>query len=121
MTIEMAGAARVMVSSPMHSDSNPILTRLRSALADAYAGRLERIVLFGSRARGDARPDSDYDVAVFLRDFAGIVEEMGRIAEIETDILIDTGAVINAVPLREGTYRERTGLMAELRREGVDL
>ena len=95
--------------------------RFRSALVDSYGERIERIVLFGSRARGDARPDSDYAVAVFLRNFAGIAEEMGPIAEIETDILIDTGAVINALPLRAGAYRERTGLMAELRREGFDL
>lgn len=74
-----------------------------------------------ARARGDARPDSDYDIAVFLKDFAGIAEEMGPIAEIETDVLMDTGAVINALPLRAGAYRERTGLMAELRREGRDL
>jgi hypothetical protein len=26
------------------------------------------VVLFGSRARGDARPESDYDVAVFVTD-----------------------------------------------------
>lgn len=74
-----------------------------------------------ARARGDAHPDSDYDVAVFLEDFAGIAEEMGQIAEIETDILMDNGAVINALALRAGAYRERTGLMAELRREGRDL
>ena len=90
-------------------------------MADAYGERIERIVLFGSRARGDGRPDSDYDIAVFLEDFAGIAEEMGHVAEIETDILIDTGAVINALPLRAGAYRERTGLVAELRREGRDL
>jgi predicted nucleotidyltransferase len=24
--------------------------------------------LFGSRARGDGKPDSDYDIAVFLKD-----------------------------------------------------
>jgi predicted nucleotidyltransferase len=29
-------------------------------------GKVARVVLFGSRARGDARRDSDYDVAVFV-------------------------------------------------------
>ena len=101
--------------------ADPVLDRFRSALHKAYGERIERVVLFGSRARGDARPDSDYDVAIFLMDFVGFDEEMGRIAEIEADILLDTGAVINALPMRAGAYRDRTGLMAELRREGRDL
>lgn len=62
------------------------------------------MVVFG------ARPDSDYDVTVFFKDLARLGEEMGRIAEIETDILYDTGAAINALPLQAGSYRERTGL-----------
>ncbi len=45
--------------------SDPVLARLRTALAEAYGDRLWRAVLFGSRARGDAEADSDYDVAVF--------------------------------------------------------
>ena len=30
--------------------------------------RVERIILFGSRARGDYRPDSDYDVLVVVKE-----------------------------------------------------
>jgi hypothetical protein len=68
-------------------------------------------VLFGSRARGHARAEWDYDVAVFLKDLEDFRQEAGRIAEIETDILYDTGAVISAIPFRAGSYQERTGLM----------
>jgi predicted nucleotidyltransferase len=32
----------------------------------AMPGRIVRVTLYGSRARGDARPDSGWDVAVFL-------------------------------------------------------
>jgi predicted nucleotidyltransferase len=49
---------------------DPILRRFRTALEALYGDRIERVVLFGSRARGEARDDSDYDVAVFLRDLA---------------------------------------------------
>jgi predicted nucleotidyltransferase len=105
----------------MEKAFDPVLSRFRAALDEVYGGRLERVVLFGSRARGDARPDSDYDVAVFLRDLDSFGREAGRIAEIETNILYDTGAVINALPFRAGSYEEHTGLMGELRREGVDL
>ena len=34
---------------------DPILNRFRTALDALYGDRIERIVLFGSRARGDAR------------------------------------------------------------------
>ncbi len=95
-----------------------VLTRFRNELDQAYGRRIERVVLFGSRARGDAHPDSDYDVAVFIRDLDSFGKEARRIAEIETDILFDTGAVINALPFRAGTWQERTGLMGEVRREG---
>jgi predicted nucleotidyltransferase len=100
---------------------DPILIRFRAALDEAYGARLERVVLFGSRARGNARSDSDYDVAVFLEGFESLGREADRIAGIETDSLYDTGAVINAIPFEAGAYLAETGLMGELRREGVDL
>jgi hypothetical protein len=52
-----------MPTSPV---DDPILIRFRQALTGAYGGKLERVVLFGPRARGDSRPDSDYDIAVLI-------------------------------------------------------
>ncbi len=49
------------------STTDPVLARFRAAVGELYGERIERVVLYGSRARGDANPDSDYDVAVFLR------------------------------------------------------
>jgi hypothetical protein len=43
------------------------------------------------------------------------------LAAIETDILAETGHFIHAMPYRAGSYRERTPLMHEIRREGIDL
>ncbi|HMK89661.1 MAG TPA: nucleotidyltransferase domain-containing protein [Methylocystis sp.] len=103
------------------TNNDPILSRFRAALGEVYGERLERVVLYGSRARGDARADSDYDIAVFLRQPDSLWQESGRLAEIETDILYDTGAVINALPFSAGEYEARTPLMHELRRDGLDL
>lgn len=100
---------------------DPVLNRFRSGLERLFGDRLERVVLFGSRARGDMRADSDYDVAVFLRDRRGLWEELGLLAELEADILDETGAVISAKPLPAGSYDERTPLMGEIRRDGIDL
>jgi len=68
------------------------LIRLRSSLAALYGPRLDRVVLFGSRARGDARPDSDYDVAVFLRDLDDRWQEFDQLTRLSTDILDEHGS-----------------------------
>jgi uncharacterized protein len=103
--------------------ADPVLSRFRAALGKIYGERIERVVLFGSRARGDARPDSDYDVLVFLKDFdlASRHQEMGRISEITAGIIQDTGELISALPYPAGSYNARTPLMRDVRREGIDL
>ncbi|MGH7002237.1 MAG: nucleotidyltransferase domain-containing protein [Stellaceae bacterium] len=101
--------------------ADPILSRFRAALDELYRDRIGRVALFGSRARGEARPDSDYDAAIFLNDLADRWREVDRIVPIVTDIVEGTGAVIHAMPYRTGGYQARTPLMHEIRREGVDL
>jgi predicted nucleotidyltransferase len=107
------------MSAPVTVD--PILKRFRAVLDEVYGDRIERVVLFGSRARGEAREDSDYDVAVFFNDSGAFSDERNRLADVETDILYDTGAVINALTFPAGAYRDRTGFMHELRQDGLDL
>jgi predicted nucleotidyltransferase len=101
--------------------ADPVLTRFRADLERVYGDRMSRVVLFGSRARGDARPDSDYDVAIFLTDMKDRWEEADRIAAIALGIMDDTGAFIHAMPHRASAYLERSPLMSEIRREGHDL
>lgn len=101
---------------------DPIVSKFRAALSKAYGPRLERAVLYGSRARGDAKPDSDYDVAVFLKDMTSRWEEFGTLAEIEVDLLDETGAVVHAMPYAAGSWRDRSSpLMHEIRKDGLDL
>jgi uncharacterized protein len=107
--------------NPSKITDDPILKRFRAALDEIYRDRLERVVLFGSRARGDAREDSDYDIAVFVKDLGQLSGELDRLADLETDLLYDTGAAVNALPFVAGAYRDRTTFMAELRRDGLDL
>jgi predicted nucleotidyltransferase len=105
----------------LDTDQEPVLRKLRQALDEVYGENIARVVLYGSRARGDARPDSDYDVAVFLHHPGRFDEEAHRLAIIETDLLTDTDAVINALPFRADAWRQRTVFMGEVRRDGIDL
>src|SRR6516165_5871708 len=71
--------------------NTPTLKRFRATLAEIYGPRLERVVLYGSRARGDAHEESDYDVAVFVRDMPDRIAELYRLADLATDILYAGG------------------------------
>lgn len=102
-------------------NDDPVLMRFRAALAELYGDRLERAVLFGSHARGDARPASDYDVAVFLHDMPERWAEVKRLADLSLELLDDTGELIHAMPFPAGSHEERTPLMHEVRKDGLDL
>jgi len=106
---------------PADPTQHPAMRRFAAAVRALYGDRVERIVLYGSRARGDARAESDWDVAVFLRGPLHWWAEVSRLAEISADLLDHTGAVISAKPFPAGGYAERTSLMHELRHDGVDL
>jgi predicted nucleotidyltransferase len=101
--------------------NDPTLTRFRDALDKIYGTRLARVVLFGSHARGEGRPDSDYDIAVFLNALPDRWAELDRLADLRVSFLDETGIFFDAKPYPVAAYRDATPLMHEIRREGLDL
>jgi len=67
----------------------------------------EKVILFGSQARGDARPDSDWDLLVLLnkekRDF---IEDYGKYAYPFTELGWDYGIAINPVLYTQSQWSE---------------
>jgi predicted nucleotidyltransferase len=113
-----------MTAAPNLTRDNPILAKFRAALTEMYGDRLERVVLFGSRTRGEAHPDADYDVAIFLNGMNGPSDrwaELHKLAALRVKFIDETGAFFDAKPYPAGAYRERSPLMHEIRREGLDL
>lgn len=105
----------------MTSHESDLLTRFRRALEGAYGPRLRRVVLFGSRARGDAGAGADYDVAIFLDSIADFTSESRLLSELEADMLYETGAIFSAMPFAAPDYGALTAFMGEVRREGVEV
>jgi predicted nucleotidyltransferase len=72
-----------------------------------YGARLVDILVFGSRARGDARPDSDVDLAIVLEDGDwSFWEEKGLLSDLSYDALVEPGLWIQAWPVSRSNWTE---------------
>ena len=100
---------------------DPILIKFRDALKALYGDRIERMVLYCSRARGDAREDSDDDIALFLKGETRMWAEHKKIHPIEWAIFEETGADISTFTFPAEGWAERTLFMHEIRKDGLDL
>ncbi len=81
-----------------------------SALAQSAGAR--RVVLFGSRARGDNRPRSDIDLAVWGLTFSQSLRLSGELEELPTLLKFD---LVNVGP------DTSPKLIESIQREGVTL
>jgi predicted nucleotidyltransferase len=84
-----------LASPPADPIQHPAMRRFAAAVRTLYGDRVERIVLDGARARGDARPDSDWDVAVSLHRPLHWWGEVCRLADTSVDLLNNSGAVMS--------------------------
>ena len=71
----------------------------------------ERIYLFGSAARGERGPDSDYDLLVVVPDDAPVERRDGGLAY---RALWGVGTAVDAVVCTSGWFHARTHLKASL-------
>lgn len=85
----MGDSSIVDLRSARVSSAADLPARVRERVLAALPGAVERIVLFGSRARGDAHRGSDWDFAVFLAHEPN-EDDRRRIREQEFDARVQT-------------------------------
>ena len=97
-----------------------LLSEIKSRLVAAYGDRLRGVVLYGSEARGDARPDSDIDVLVLLDGPVQSWEDIKCGSDALYSLMLDIGRTIDAMPVDIRQYeRCAAPLYADARREGI--
>lgn len=113
-----------MAKLSVDSATKRALDDFKARLAKRYGKRLKGVFLFGSRARGDYRPDSDADLAVFLDSVSDPIREQMAMGDdaydiwMETDIRIEPWVFEHASLADPDKYRAAR-LVKTIRREGI--
>jgi predicted nucleotidyltransferase len=86
--------------------------------------RLDRAILFGSRARGEHRPDSDADLALILHERGNDGRTLMMLAELAYYVFLDTGIMIQPITIDVEDWLNpddfiRPGFLRTVDREGI--
>src|SRR5580700_4397498 len=100
-----------------------VVRRYSATLHEELGDRVQRVVVFGSQARGDATEDSDVDVLVVLDRLTH--EERTRAMNLLIELgferdLVAAPVVLSAAAWEEMVQRERS-FPREVMREGVEI
>jgi predicted nucleotidyltransferase len=97
------------LTNEVEIEKDPTLKELLRRLVEAYEP--DRIYLFGSKARGEAGPDSDYDLMVVVPNGAPPERKRSRLAY---QALRGTGTAADVLVWTRQAFDERLHLQASL-------
>jgi uncharacterized protein len=100
------------------NDDLALVREFKRRVEAALPGRVVKVVLFGSRARGNATAESDWDIAVFLRDQPSVAER-DAISDIAFELMMESGAGIQPLALSAKNEDADLRFYRNLRRDGI--
>lgn len=86
-----------------------LLSEARQGLEHLYEDRLEGVYLFGSRARGEAQPDSDVDILIVLDEVGHYYGELEHTAELVSNLSLRYDVSISRIFLPASEWRKGEG------------
>lgn len=99
-----------------------IIEDLKQQLTAIYGDRLCQLILFGSLARGDAKPDSDIDILVVLKDDVNPVDEIENNSYFISNFCLKYDQDISCFYLAENKLKLENNLFIQnIKKDGIIL
>lgn len=106
---------------PERLRDDPVLALVREEVPKLYGDRLKRLVLYGSRARGDEHEESDYDVLILVTGEIDWKFERELLRPLDHRIMRASSAHVSFKVMPDNAFCQRTGFMWNVRQEALDL
>jgi predicted nucleotidyltransferase len=91
-------------------------------LKKLYGDNLSCVILYGSKARGDATEDSDIDILVVLKNIQNFSLERKKVKEISWRLSYKYDLLLSIIIRSEQEYmRKDTPLLMNIEKEGIVL
>jgi predicted nucleotidyltransferase len=104
-------------------ETDKVLKELRNRMDSELGDRLVKIVIFGSRARGDFDDESDTDIAIIVR---GLSRELkyqilDTVAEIEMTFVIPLSVIVFSENEFERLKKRERRIALDIEKESIPL
>lgn len=105
------------------AEENRIVEEVASVLKAILGADLSRLVLFGSRARGDYEPESDIDLAIVVRQLTRETKNriLDIIADLEMKHLVPLSALVISEETLDSLKKKERRLALDIEAEGIPL
>ena len=98
------------------------INELIENLKEANGDNLVKVILYGSKARGNSTQDSDIDIMVVLKDNIDVMKERFKVYDIVWSVCYVYDLLISVIIKNKSDYDKfDTSLLKNIRDEGIEL
>lgn len=115
-------AATMVVAKQWPQQILTLLAPLREYFEHEYQDRLDRLILYGSQARGDALPTSDIDILIVLQDPVNSSMEIRHTSQFIAKFCLEHNLLVSRLFLPRSRFEtENSPLLRNIRQDGIVL